>query len=148
MPAKPHEYWIAGLIGLGALCTNAFGQLPAVKTQGAVSYLSGGIGDDEEIEIRRAAKDYGVLLEFTEVERGTSHGRWTADVGISIKAGNDVVFKAQADGPLMLIKLKPGVYAAEADRQGVKQTKRIEVKANAVARERFFWMVDTPLTPR
>ena len=31
MPANQHEYWLAALIGLGALSTNAFGQLPAEK---------------------------------------------------------------------------------------------------------------------
>ncbi len=148
MPANPHGYWIAAVIGLTALCTNALGQMPVQKTQNGIAYVSGGIGDDEEIDMRRAAKDYGVLLEFSEVERGTSHGRWTADVNISIKAGTQAVFNARADGPLMLIRLKPGSYVAEAERQGVKQSKRIEVKAAAPARERFFWIVDTALTPR
>ena len=148
MPANPHGYWIAALIGLGALCPNAFGQLPPVKTQGAVSYVSGGIGDDEEIEIRRAAKDYGVLLEFAEVERGTSHGQWTADVDLSVKSGAEVLLSTRTEGPLMLVKLKPGSYVFEADRKGVKHAKRIEVKANAVVRERFFWLVDEPLNPR
>lgn len=147
MPANPHGYWLAALICLTALCTNAFGKLLVAKTQGAVSYLSGGIGDDEEGQIRGAAKDYGVLLEFSEVERGTSHGRWTSDVSVTIKSGASAVLSTTAEGPLMLVKLKPGSYVVDAERQGVKQTKRIEVKANAVARERFFWIVEGPLNP-
>lgn len=148
MPANPHGIWLAAALALGALCTNAFGQLPPVKTQGAVSYVMGGIGDSEEIDMRRAAKDYGTLIEFTEVERGTSHGRWMADANITIRAGNVVVLTETSVGPLLLVKLKPGSYTAEADRQGVKQTKRLEVKAGALARERFFWIVEGPLTPR
>ena len=95
MPAKPHGYWIAAFISLTALCTNAFGQIPAEKLHNGIAYVSGGIGDDEEIHIRRAAKDYGVLLEFAEVERGTSHGRWTADVNLRVKAGAQTVFSAR-----------------------------------------------------
>ena len=148
MPANPHGYWLAALICLGSLSTNAFSQLPAAKMQGAVSYLSGGIGDDEEIQIRGAAKEYGVLLEFAEVERGTSHGRWTSDVSVTVKSGANAVLSTTTDGPLMLVKLKPGSYVIDAERQGVKQTKRIEVNANAVARERFFWIVDAALAPR
>ena len=148
MPANPHGYWIAALIGLGALCPNAFGQLPSVKTQGAVTYLSGGIGDDEEAQIRSVARDFGVLLEFSEVERGSSHGRWTSDVKVSIKAGQSVMLSTATDGPLMLLRLKPGSYMVEAERSGATQAKRIEVKAGALVRERFFWIVDTPLTPR
>ena len=100
-------------------------------------YLCGGIGDDEEIQIRGAAKDYGMLLEFAEVERGTSHGRWTSDVSVTAKSGANAVLSTTADGPLMLVKLKPGSYVIDAERQGVKQTKRIEVNANAVARAVF-----------
>ena len=148
MPANLHGYWFAALISLGSLCTNAFSQLPAAKIQGAVPYLSGGIGDDEEIQIRGAAKDYGMLLEFAEVERGTSHGRWTSDVSVTVKSDANAVLSTTADGPLMLVKLKPGSYVIDAERQGVKQTKRIEVNANAVARERFFWIVDAALAPR
>ena len=148
MPANPHGYWLAAVIGLGALCPNAFGKLPAAKTGGAVTYLSGGIGDDEEIEIRHAAKDYGVLLEFAEVERGTSHGRWTADVSVTVKSGANAVLSTTTDGPLMLIRLKLGSYTVEAERGGVKQTKRIEVKAHVLVRERIFWIVDGASTPR
>ena len=100
-------------------------------------YLSGGIGDDEEIQIRGAAKDYGMLLEFAEVERGTSHGRWTSDVSVTVKSGANAVLSTTTDGPLMLVKLKPGSFVVDAERQVVKQTKRIEVNANAVARAVF-----------
>ena len=148
MPANPHGYWLAALIILGSLCTNAFSQIPVVKIQGAVTYLSGGIGDDEEIQIRREAKDYGVLLEFAEVERDTLHGRWTSDVSVTVKSAANAVLSTTTDGSLMLVKLKPGSYVIDAERQGVKQTERIEVNANAVARERFFWIVDAALTPR
>ena len=100
MPANPHGYWIAALIALGALCPNAFGQLPAKKTQNGASYLSGGIGDDEEIQIRRAAKDFGLLLEFTEIERGQAHGYWSSDVNVRVKAGANLLFSDRSDGPM------------------------------------------------
>ena len=72
----------------------------------------------------------------------------------------------------MPIKLEPDSYVIEAGRSGVKHTRRTEVKANsvyasgssgpgmrgcgrvqasvkasAVARERFFWIVEGPLNP-
>lgn len=148
MPANPHGYWIAALIALGSLCPNAFGQLPYKKTQHGVSFLSGGIGDDEEIQIRRAAKDFGLLLEFTEIERGQPHGHWSSDVNVRLKSGASLLVKAKSDGPLMLIKLEPGSYVIEAERAGVRHTRRVEVKANAVVRERFIWTVESELRPR
>ncbi len=148
MPANPHGYWIAAVLALAALCPNAFGQLPAKKMQNAVSYLSGGVGDDEEIHIRRAAKDFGLLLEFTEIERGQPHGYWSSDVNVRVKSGTNLLVNDRSDGPLMLIKLEPGNYVIEAERAGVKHTRRTEVKANVVIRERFIWTVDAELRPR
>ena len=148
MPANPHGYWLAAVIALGAMCPNAFGQLPFKKTQNGVSYLSGGIGDDEEIQIRRAAKEFGLLLEFTEVERGQSHGHWSSDVNVRVRSGSKLLLSDTADGPLMLIKLEPGHYVIEAERASVKHSRKTEVKANAVVRERFVWVVDAELKPR
>ena len=47
-----------------------------------------------------------------------------------------------------VIRLKPGSYTVDAERGGVRKGKRMEVKANALVRERFFWIVDASLTPR
>ncbi len=148
MPANPHGYWIAAVIGLGALCPNAFAQMPASKTSNGITYASGGIGGDEEIHLRRAAKDFDLLLEFTEIERGKPHGHWASDVKVTIKSGTAVLFNAEADGPLMLIRLKPDTYVVEAANAGVKHVRRVEVKAGTPARERFIWTVDAPLQPR
>ena len=148
MPANPHVYWLAAVIGLGVLCTNALGQLPVTKMQNGVSYLSGGIGDDEEIQIRRAASEFGVLLEFTEIERGKPHGHWSSDVDVRVKSGTTILINDRSNGPLMLIRLAPGSYVIEAERAGVKQSRQTAVKANAAVRERFIWTVDTELQPR
>ena len=137
----------ASLLLLASAVT-AMAQLPQPRTWGAVSYLSGGIGDDEEVDMRRVARDYSLLLELTEVERGTRHGRWTAGVRVKLSAGTDVVLQAQTDGPLVLVKLKPGKYLVEVDLDGFRQVRSIEVKAETLARERFFWIVEGPLTPR
>lgn len=134
----------AGFIGT-LLAWGAWAQLPAVRSAGEVRYLSGGIGDDEELEIRRAAADFGVLLEFAEVERGSNHGKWSADIDVTVRSGSQVVLSTRTDGPLLLMRLAPGVYAVEAARGGARQVKRIEVRPGKLARERYFWIVDAPL---
>lgn len=125
-----------------ALAGNGFAQLPAVKSAGEVRYLSGGIGADEELEIRRAAADFGVLLEFTEVERGSNHGRWSADIDVTVRAPGRVLLATRIDGPLLLLRLAPGVYDVQAVRNGALQIKRIEVKSGRPVRERYFWIVE------
>jgi hypothetical protein len=135
---------IVGLAAAG-VAAGAWAQLPAVKSAGDVRYLSGGVGDDEELEIRRAAAEFGVLLEFAEVERGNNHGKWSADIDVIVRSGNLAVLSTRADGPLLLMRLAPGAYTVEAARKGVRQTKRIEVKPGKLTRERYFWIVDAPL---
>ena len=76
------------------------------------------------------------------------HGRWKSDVSVTVKSGANAVLNTTTDGPLMLIRLKPGSYTVEAERGGVKQTKRIEVKPLVLVRERIFWIVDGASTPR
>lgn len=132
---------IAAVAAAGAL-SGAWAQLPAVKSAGEVRYLSGGVGDDEELEIRRAAGDFGVLVEFTEVERGSNHGKWSADIDVTVRAGNQVVLSTRTEGPLLLVRLAPGSYSIEANRRGASQTKRLEVRPGRLVRERFFWIVD------
>jgi len=145
MATRQEMRWlIAGLAAM-SVTLDAWAQLPAVKSAGEVRYLSGGIGDDEELEIRRAAADFGMLLEFTEVERGNNHGKWSADIDVTVRSGNQAVLSTRTDGPLLLLRLAPGAYTVEAARKGVRQTKRIEVKPGKLARERYFWIVDTPL---
>jgi hypothetical protein len=130
------------MVSLLALCGAAAAQLPQRQTRDGVTFLSGGIGADEEVEIRRAATDFGLQLEFTEVERGDSHGKWTADIEVVVKAGNQTLLRAKSDGPLMLIKLRPGAYFVEAARGTARQVRRVEVRAGAVARERFVWTIE------
>jgi hypothetical protein len=127
---------------LAALCGAAAAQLPPRQTRDGITFLSGGIGADEEAEIRRAAADFGMQLEFTELERGALRGKWTADVEMVIKAGNQPLLRARSEGPLMLVRLRPGAYFVEATRGAARQVRRVEVRAGAVARERFVWTVE------
>jgi hypothetical protein len=137
--AAAHATIVALLLVTG---TTAAAQLPPKQTRDGITFLSGGIGADEEAEIRRAAPDFGLQLEFTEVERGSTHGKWTADIEVVVRAGNQPLLRAKSDGPLMLIKLRPGAYFIEAARGAARQVRRVEVKAGAVARERFVWATE------
>lgn len=107
----------------------AFGQafalsdssLPPMKTQGSVTYLTGGIGKDEADALRAAAPKYPLALEF--VQNAKPKGEFLANVDVTIKdhAGKTVI-DTVSDGPFLLAKLPPGRYTVVAEVRGQSRT--------------------------
>jgi len=127
---------------------HAIAQLPAPKTLGGLTYLSGGIGDGEEKAIRGQADQYSALLELSAVEASNLHGQWVADAAVTIKSGNAVLARLEGQGPLLLLRLKPAQYTIEATRHGDTKVVRFNVKSGGkLVQERFVW-VEPPGTLR
>lgn len=92
--------------------------LPLEKTQGAVVYRSGGIGQDESMAMRRIAVNYPLELEFVQKVPG-GHEEYVADQDVVIKddAGTTVLH-TRADGPFLLARLPAGRYTIAATLDG------------------------------
>jgi hypothetical protein len=131
----------AALVAAGVLlCTPGHAQTPAPQTAGNVTYLMGGIGESEVTALRAEAGSYSLMFEFVEIEPGSQHGSWTADVAVQVRSGNDVLANIAVTGPLLLLRLAPGRYVIDATHNDVKLTKTIEIKAKAaLLRDRFIW---------
>lgn len=130
---------IAALLAF-AMAPAAFAQAPAPVTDGKVTYVTGGIGESEVSAMQAQARDYSALLEFVEVEPGNPRGVWTADVGITVKAGKETLASFNATGPLLLLRLPAGRYTIEATHGGVAMSKALDIKAGAKPlKERFIW---------
>jgi hypothetical protein len=86
--------------------------LPAERTQGSVTYVSGGIGHDEAMAFRQLESDYPLALEF--ITSGESGAQFLADVNVTIvdRQGN-VLLQTEA-GPLLLARLPDGNYRVTA----------------------------------
>ena len=112
--------------------------LPATHRQGAVSYLSGGIGLSESDAIKHVAKAYPLELEF--VLNAKPKAEYLADVKVQIKNAHDkTVLKATAGGPFLLAKLPAGKYTVSADRDGKVVHRLIQIAANGHQRVVFEW---------
>jgi hypothetical protein len=121
-----------------ALGSFAYAQIPATQYSSGISYISGGVGEEETVAILAEAKQWPVLLELSQIENG--RGVWIFGANIKIvNAKKQVVFNASADGPYMLINLEPGDYSIEASYQGVEQKRALSVKANASQKISLFW---------
>ena len=113
--------------------------LPATHRQGAVSYLSGGIGLSESDAIKHVAKAYPLELEF--VLKAKPKAEYLADVKVQIKNAHDkTVLKATAGGPFLLAKLPAGKYTVSADRDGKVVHRLIQIAANGHQRVVFEWV--------
>ena len=120
---------------LGA--TVALAQIPPTQHSNGISYISGGVGEEETVAILAEAKQWPLLLELSQIENG--RGVWIFGANIKVMDGKKTAFDAQADGPYMLINLESGDYIIQASYQGVLQSRSINIKTNSSQKISIFW---------
>ena len=120
------------------LVTVVWAQVPEAQRSQGVSYIAGGVGEEESTAILAEAKQWPLLLELSQLENG--RGVWI--FGSQIKIANTkgaMIFDAKADGPYMLVNLDAGDYVIQASYQGVEQKRAISIKAGQPQKISIFW---------
>lgn len=124
-----------GTANAQAAPSTAPSSLPAAAQQGDIQFLSGGVGKDESDAIKSAAPHWPLELDFIG---GTKD--FVADVGVKlIDAKGATVLETSAQGPFMLIRVKPGVYTVQATYAQREQTHKVTVRSSGHVRSRFTW---------
>lgn len=91
------------------------------KTQGDITFVSGGVGSDERNAMQAVRADYNLSVLFSL--QGTGEYLSEVLVNISDSKGNTLL-ETVADGPMLLAKLKPGSYIVTVELNGqVAQSK-------------------------
>ncbi|TMG98592.1 MAG: carboxypeptidase regulatory-like domain-containing protein [Betaproteobacteria bacterium] len=91
--------------------------LPAAQTEGAVSWVSGGIGEGAAADFKAAQSQYALSIEMSR--RALPKNEYVSDAEVKIvDAKGAAVLQTKADGPFMLVKLPPGSYRVEATLDG------------------------------
>lgn len=103
--------------------------LPPARTQGDITWLSGGIGQNEAQAMERAANHYPLSLEFVvKPEQEGMPAEFTANVPVTItNAKGTEVFGAMSTGPFMLLKLPAGHYRVSVEMNGKKLERQVDV---------------------
>jgi hypothetical protein len=92
-------------------------ELPAAQSQGAVSWVSGGIGEGAAADFKAAQSQYALSIEMSR--RALPKNEYVSDADVKIVDAKGVaVLQTKADGPFMLVKLPPGSYRVEATLDG------------------------------
>ena len=127
-----------GSMAIAGVLSTAQAGMPPVQHQGAIEYVSGGIGIDESEAMKAASGNYPLALTFAAQRGGKAD--YVADVAVAIRdAQGGNVLQVTAEGPYMLVKLPAGHYRISATFDGQAQEREVTVQSSGTARAMFEW---------
>ncbi|MBC7756532.1 MAG: hypothetical protein H7Z20_07830 [Bdellovibrio sp.] len=125
------------LTSLLLISISALAQQPnTYKTKSGLSYVTGGIGEEDVALMKRQAKQFTLNLLLSE---GTS-GRWVSDANVNIyNEGSQLVFRIVAAKPMLYVNLPAGTYTILANNNGQKLRHKITIEENVNQRIILNW---------
>jgi hypothetical protein len=116
---------------------------PAPHQQNGISYVNGGVGQEEQSAMRAQRSDYNLQLTFATNQTGA----FRSDVQLDITdAKGNSLLSVPNTGPMFFAKLPAGTYRISAAAEG--KTFKRTVKLGAGAREMtLHWENDSPDDP-
>jgi hypothetical protein len=106
------------------------------KTENGVSYVCGGIGDDEAQQMKDAARNHDLNLIFAARD-----GSYVSNVNVTIAdAKGNQVLQTNCGGPRMSLNLpKSGTYRIHADASGYTLNRTVRVNTKGHTQTVFAW---------
>jgi hypothetical protein len=100
------------------------------KTENGITYLCGGVGEEQVSQMKDSKGDYDLMLTFA-----TRSGEYLADVDVAIKdAKGKSVLQTTCGGPILLVNLpRSGTYRVQAKAEDYSLRKTVKVKAKGPA---------------
>lgn len=119
---------VAMLVGI--FTAGAIGNAIAREDVPSIPMLSGGVGADELEAVQSEKARFNVRVLFSE-----TGGAYVSDVKVSLlnKKGEEIA-ATQSEGPILLIRLKPGSYTIKASVSGATKTQKFTVPAKEPVR--------------
>ncbi|SOZ35171.1 hypothetical protein [Cupriavidus neocaledonicus] len=123
---NPQHLRLAALIGAAMFLTclpqaRAAADDLVIRTTGPVSYVCGGVADDERQALSEREKDFNIGVLFTQ----GAAGEFLSDVAVKLVRDEQEVASFRAAGPRCLIRAPEGSYNIEASYKG--QARSIKV---------------------
>lgn len=109
--------------------------LPQPASQNGISYITGGVGEDEAGAFRAAAPGYNLRMTFA-----SKTGSYLSDVDVAISSvTGQPVLAVRTEGPFLFVRLPAGRYQIVARIRHITEIRKIQVPARGGADLRFYW---------
>ena len=129
---------VLGLLACSTVFAATRSDLPAVHTQGSISYLSGGIGAREAKAIEHVESRFPLSLEFVQHAKPRDEFLANVDVTIADRNGKEKL-NTVTDGPFLLAKIPNGSYTVTAKEGGKTMTRHITIAAGKPEHMELVW---------
>ncbi|WP_254441085.1 carboxypeptidase-like regulatory domain-containing protein [Pandoraea cepalis] len=114
---------------------------PQPESESGVSYITGGIGEDEVQVFRAAAPQYNLRMTFT-----STSGSYLSDVDVTITAGaGRHVLAVRTEGPFLFVRMPAGDYRVSVHTPARSESRNIRVPKRGAVDLHFSW--DDPDAP-
>ncbi|MDQ0139434.1 hypothetical protein [Cupriavidus necator] len=123
---NPQHLRLAALVGVAMamgspLQARAAADDLVIRTMGPVSYVCGGVAEDERQALAAREKDFNIGVLFTQ---GTA-GEFLSDVAVRLVRDEQEVATFRAAGPRCLIRAPEGSYNIEASYKGQARSVKV-----------------------
>jgi hypothetical protein len=118
----------------------AGGPVCALEVRGGddARWVSGGIGEDERVDMLMLLPDYNLRV-LTAAEKS---GAYLAGAEVVVRdAAGRVVFETELAGPFLLARLAPGKYELQTTYGGKAQTRAFTIPASGRRELFLYWAV-------
>jgi hypothetical protein len=117
---------VAGLLFVSSVAAQTYVP-PQERTQGSVSYMTGGVSVDEADAMRAASAHYPLTLELAAAAGGP-RDEYISNARVDIRDSQGaLVLETRTDGPFLLARLPPGSYTVDVEWNGVHKLQTVEV---------------------
>ena len=124
------------LLVLTSFMAPALAEPKMLYTHDRVRFMSGGIGHDEVVEMRKTAKRYTLNLLFSEGKVGRAVAGHNVDI---YNEQDQQVFRLKNAQPVLYVNLPAGNYMVLANNNGVKLRHKFSLEENTTQKIILNW---------
>jgi hypothetical protein len=136
MKTKVMLVFLAALFAAGTV--SAQEPVPQPRTEGGITFISGGVGMEERDALKKVEGDYNLRLLFA----AQGSGEFVADVKVTIRdTKGKTVLEVASVGPRFFAKLTPGSYKITAENNGTAMTRAVRISPKRSVSQAFYWKV-------
>jgi hypothetical protein len=138
---------LAVCLSPAAVFAQADGSAPstiAPHQQNGITYVNGGVGQEEQSAMRAQRSDYNLQLTFANNQTGAF--RSDVQLDIADAKGNNLLSVANT-GPMFFAKLPPGTYRISAAAEGKTFKRTVKVGERGAREMTLHWQNDSPDDP-